>query len=349
MKKLLSLILALTLLAFAFTACGPADRTPDGDTPNGGESDSNNDNHDTPAQKATVRLGGMTGPTSIGMVKLLKDAKADTAKNDYAFFKAEAGADIKAKLLTGELDIAAIPANLASALYNATEGEIQVIAVNTLGVVQILEKGETVSSFADLAGKKIYAPSTAKGAIPELVFYHLLKANNVDASAVTVEWIDASALAGKLKTEAGALVLTPQPAATAILTNVEGSRTALDLNEEWKKLDNGCAYITGVTVVRRAFAEANPQAVADFLTEYEASIGYANQNPAEAAALVVEFEILAQGAPLIQRAIPACNLAFLAGNEMKAALDPYIALLVAQNAQPFGGKVPAADFYYGAN
>lgn len=321
MKKILSLLLLFVILALSLAACGPE-------------------------EKADVRLGGMTGPTSIGMAKLLSDNKNGTAENSYTFSIAESGADIKTKLINGELDIAAVPANLAAAMYNATEGEIQILAINTLGVVRILEKGSTVEDFTDLKGKTVFAPSTAQGAIPHIVFKYFLSLNGMTESDLDLQWVEASTLAAKLKTVDGAVVLSPQPNATAILSNVEGARTALDLNEEWGKLENGAEYITGVTVVRKAFAEANPEAVARFLAEYEASIVYANENPTETAALVNEFRILEQAPALIANAIPACNLAYMDGEEMKTALGKYIDLLFDLQPQAFGGAKPDDGFYY---
>ena len=336
MKKILSLLLVFAVLTLSLLACN--------DTPP--------DDGQDPGAKTVVRLGGMTGPTSIGMAKLLSDDKAGTAANDYDFTIAESGADIKTKLVKGELDIAAIPANLAAALYKATNGEIQLLAVNTLGVVSILENGDAVKSFADLKGKTVYAPASASGAIPHIVFRYFLALNGMSESDVTIDWVgqnsnDTRTMAGVLKQE-GAVVLAPQPVATVLLANVAGARVAFDLNEEWQALDNGAEYITGVTVVRKSFADANPEAVEAFLTEYAASIAYANEKPAETAALVNEFHILEQGAALIARAIPSCNISFMAGAEMKAAVSTYIDLLFDLQPQAFGGAKPSDGFYYTA-
>ncbi len=324
LKRTIALLLALLLCALPLVAC----------------------NDPAPDEEVTVRLAGMTGPTSIGMVKLLKEDANGTSAVDYEFTLAQSGADIRAKLLQGEVDIAAIPANLAVNLYNNTEGKVTLLAVNTLGVVSILEKGNTVTGFADLAGKTVYAPSTAKGAIPELVFRYFLSVNGVNEADVDVQWIDATALAAKLKTEEGVLVLSPQPNATAILKNVEGAREALNLNDEWKKLNNGTEYITGVVVARTAFLEKHTDLVDAFLAEYEASIDYANQSVADTAALVSEFNILAVPVPVITEAIPACHIAFMDGEEMKAAVGAYVDLLFDLAPAAFGSAKPNDGFYY---
>ena len=346
MKKLLAIFLTLSLLLLALVGCGEGANTGGGNEDGNGNGNGGNQ----AADDVTIRLGGMTGPTSIGMAKLLADDKAGTAKNDYEFVLAADGADMKAKLIAGEVDVAAIPANLAAALYKATGGKIQVVAVNTLGVVSLLEKGNTVNSLADLAGKTVYAPASAKGAIPEIVFSYLLsEAGLTLGEDVKVEWLatapgGANPLAPKLKT--GEIVLTPEPAATALLSAVEGARRAVVFDDEWKALENGSEYITGVTVVRAEFAAEHPKAIADFLTEYEASIEYANENPADTAAKVIEFKILDQQAALIEKAIPNCHISFLSGAEMKAALGKYYSLLVPVTSQAFGGAVPADGFYY---
>ena len=344
MKKLIALLLILTLGLLAFAGCADTPvEPPVGDgTTDGGDG--------TPVAKTVIRLGGMTGPTSIGMAKLLADDQAGTAANDYEFTLVGAGADMKAKLLAGDVDIAAIPANLAAALHKATNGEILVLAVNTLGVVSLLEKGDTVHSIADLAGKTVYAPQSAKGAIPEIVFNYLLAQNGLTVGEdVQIEWLatapgGANPLAPKLKT--GEIVLSPEPAATALLSAVEGARRAVIFDDEWGALENGSAYITGVTVVRKSFADAHPDAIAAFLAEYEASITYANANPDDTAAKVQAFGILEQQPALIASAIPSCHIAFMAGAEMKAALATYYALLVPVLPTAFGGSVPADTLYY---
>ena len=345
MKKLLAILLVLSLSLAVLVGCNgtATNQTPGG---NNGGSDGNTET----AEPVTVRLGGMTGPTSIGMAKLLSDDAAGTAKNDYEFVLAADGADMKAKLIAGEVDFAAIPANLAAALYKATGGKIRVIAVNTLGVVSLLENGDTVHGLSDLAGKTVYAPASAKGAIPEIVFSYLLEEAGLTLGEdVQIEWLSTAPggtnpLAPKLK--AGEVVLSPEPAATALLSAVEGARRAVVFDDEWKALENGSEYITGVTVARTAFIEEHPEAVDAFLTEYAASIAYAGENAADTAAKVIEFKILDQKAALIEKAIPNCHISFLAGEDMKAALGKYYSLLVPVMSTAFGGAAPDDGFYY---
>ena len=319
MKKLLALVLILSFVLLPLVGCA--------------------------RDNTAVRLGGMTGPTSIGMAKLLADNEAGVAKNDYEFILVSDGEEMKAKLLAGEVDIAAIPANLAAALYKKTNGEIQVIAVNTLGVVSLLEKGNTVNKLSDLAGKTVYAPNSAKGAIPEIVFSYLLaQAGLTLGEDVTLTGVAPTLLGDHLSN--GDIVLSPEPVATALLSKAEGARRALVLDDAWQALDNDTEYITGVTVVRRAFAEEYPQVVERFLDEYEDSIEYADENAADAAEKVVSFKILEQKSALIAKAIPNCHLAFMDGDDMMEALKAYFALLVPVMPKSFGGEAPDDGFYY---
>lgn len=353
MKKFLALLLVFALLALSLAACSPVE--PDGGDAAGGntpgnDAGTNDDTSDKETEgtaKTTIRLAGMTGPTSIGMAKLLADNNAGTAANEYSFTLAADGAAIKTKLLNGEVDVAAIPANLAAALHKATGGKIVLLAVNTLGVVSLIEKGNTVESFADLRGKTVFAPVSAKGAIPDLVFNYLLKQNGMDpANDLTIEWVEASALAAKLKTVEGAVALSPQPNATALLKNVEGAREAINLNDAWHALENGSEYITGVLVCRKAFLEQNTAAVNAMLTEYEASIRYANEHVSETAELVRDFRILELSSEILVNAIPACHISFMAGAEMKSAVSTYLDLLLPLSPAAFGGVKPDDSFYY---
>lgn len=327
MKKLLSLVLVFVLLLLPMAAC----QTPTPETP--------------PAEAPTVRVAGMKGPTSIGLVTLAKNAENKTTENKYDIDMTYAKADaIVPKLVQGELDMAALPANVAASLYNSTEGKIRVLAVNTLGVVNIVEKGDTIHSFSDLVGKKIYA--VGRGTTPEYALRYLLSENGVSFDDLNVEWRnEATEILPLLKNEEGAVAMIPQPFVTAAQMQVEGLRIALNFNEEWEKLENGSTFVTGVMVVRTAFLEEHPEVVANFLDEYENSVMASYHSPDSVAALAVEYGLIA-ALPLAQRAVPHCAQMYIDGAEMKSALSSYLATLHALAPASIGGKMPSDAFYY---
>ena len=330
MKKLTAFLLVLCLL-LGMAACAPTQEPDNGDPV-------------PPAEPVTVRIAGMKGPTSMGLVKLMQDDEDEASKNDYAFQMFAKADEITPKLIKGDLDMAALPANAAATVFGKTNGAITVLAVNTLGVVYIVEKGDSIQSLGDLTGKKIYA--VGKGTTPEYGLSYILSQNGLSINDLNIEWKnEATEILPLLKTEENAVAMIPQPFVTAACKQVEGLRVALSLNEEWEKLDNGSQFITGVLVARTAFVQENPQVVADFLAEYEASINYANAETADAAALVVKYGIM-DAVPLATLALPNCNLAFMKGSEMKTALSGYLATLHAQNPQAVGGSLPADGFYY---
>lgn len=335
MKKLFALLLVLCMLLLTLVACAPAGTTPDAGGNEGG---------DAPAEKLTIRAAGMKGPTSLGLVKLMEDNAAGTSQNKYEFNIYTKADEITPKLIKGELDMAALPANAAATVYGKTDGAITVLAVNTLGVVYVVEKGDSVQSLTDLAGKKIYA--VGKGTTPEYGLSYILSQNGMSISDLDIEWKnEATEILPLLKAQENAIAMIPQPFVTAAQVQVEGLRVALSLNEEWNKLNNGSQFITGVLVARTEFVEKNPEAVAAFLAEYEASINYAKTETDAAAELVVKYGIM-DAVPLAKKALPNCNLAFLAGADMKTALTGYLTTLYNQNPQSIGGSLPADGFYY---
>jgi NitT/TauT family transport system substrate-binding protein len=296
-----------------------------------------------PASKETVRLGGLKGPTTMGLVKLLESAEQGTALNDYEFTMAPSADGLNPKLVQGELDIAAVPVNLASVLYNNTQGKLKVLAVNTLGVLYIIETGESVGSVTDLKGKTVYA--TGKDAVPEFTFKYILRANGLDPEKdLTIEWkTEPTEVVAQLG-QSGGIGLLPQPFVTVAQNNLPDLRIALDLTEEWGKLENVGALVTGVAVVRTEFAQEHPDAVSRFLDDYKDSVDYINAHVEESAQWVEKYDII--NATVAVKAIPYCNIVCLEGDEMKQAVKGYLEALYEQNPKSVGGALPDDAFYY---
>ena len=270
-----------------------------------------------------INASVLKGPTGIGMVKLMNDAENHVSKNLYDFTMAGAADEIVPKIVKGEIDIAAVPANLASVLYNKTNGGVQVLAINNLGVLYVLEKGESVNSIADLKGKTLY--STGKGTTPEYALNYILKQNGLDPEKdLTIEYkSEATEVAAVLAQEESAVAMLPQPFVTSVM------------------------LVTGVIVARTDFIEENPDAVATFLEEYKASSEYTASNLADCAALVEKYGIVAKAA-IAEKAIPYCNITYFDGAEMKEKVSGYLDVLFEQNPASVGGSLPGDDFYYGA-
>lgn len=295
-------------------------------------------------EKTTVRLGGLKGPTSMGMVKLLEDNENGLTANRYEFTLAGSPNDLTPALLKGDLDVLAVPVNLGAILFGKSGGAVQLAAVNTLGVLYIVEKGgETVQSLEDLKGKTLYA--TGKGSTPEYALAYLLAQHGVDIGAdLTVEWMsEHTEVVAKMAAAENAVALLPQPFVTVAAGQVENMRVALDLTKEWDSLNNGSQLITGGLVVRKAFAEENPEALAAFLEEYAASTAYTNEHPAEAAQLIEKFDIIK--AAVAEKAIPFCNIVCVTGDEMKGIVTGYYQTLFDQNPEAVGGAMPGDEFY----
>ena len=324
MSKVVSALLCVALLAGVLAGCGTK-------------------------EKAELSVVAMTGPTGIGMVKLMSDSEAEETDVNYTFELVGAADEITGKIVNKEVDIAAVPCNLASVLYNKTQGEISVLAVNTKGVLYILEAGggTSIQSVADLAGKTIV--STGKGTTPEYTLNYILSSNGINPETdVTIEYkSEATEVVAALKQGLCDVAMLPQPMVTAAKAQVEGVRVALDITEEWAKIqgETGTELITGCVIVRNEVLENNKKAVDAFLADYKASIAYVNENVADAAKLVAEYGIIANAA-IAEKAIPACNITFMGGEEMKANMEGYLGVLAAANPKAVGGALPSEAFYY---
>ena len=308
---------------------------------------------ETPAEDpVTVRVAALKGPTAMGMVKLMSDSDAaaesgeETTGNTYDFTLAASADEVSPKLMQGELDIACVPANLASVLYNRTDGGIVTLAVNTLGVLYIVENGNSVQSMADLAGRTIVA--SGKGSTPEYALRYLLTENGIDPdTGVTIDWkSEHSECVASLASGAATIAMLPQPFVTVAQTQLPDLRVALDLTEEWDALDNGSALLTGVVVARADFVKEHPAAVSNFLEQYSASVDWVNANTAEAAELIGGYDIV--DATVAEKALPYCNIVCVTGTEMMDMLSGYLSVLWEQDAESVGGGMPNDDFYYGA-
>lgn len=288
-----------------------------------------------------LRVAGLKGPTTMGLVNLMDSE--DGA--DYSFTMYGAADEIVPLLVKGDLDAAAIPANLAATLYQKTEGAVEVACVNTLGVLYILENGESIQSVADLKGQTIV--TTGKGTTPEYVLRYVLARNGLDPDAdVTIEYCsEATEALSQVQAGMANIAMLPQPFVTSALSQVEGLRVALDMNEEWEKVA-GSQLVTGVLVVRKDAVEADPDAFAAFLDGYAASVEAANSDLEGTAALCEEYGIVAKAA-LAQKALPECNIVFETGEQMKTDLTNYFQVLYDADPASVGGALPGDDFYYG--
>ena len=268
-----------------------------------------------------------------------------TASQKYDLQLYGAADEIVPKLIKGQVDIAAIPANLAATLYQKTNGGIQVMAVNTLGVLYVVEKGNTVHSFADLKGRTIL--STGKGTTPEYVLRYLLTKNGIDPDKdVKIEYYsEASEVTAQMAaTKKDAIAVLPQPYVTAAQMKDSDLRVVLDLTKEWNKVCD-TQLITGVTVVRTAYAEDHPEEVINFLKDYQKSVEAANNDIDGTAALCEKVGVVAKAA-IAKKALPKCNIVYRIGDEMKADVNAYLQVLYDASPAAVGGKLPDGNFYY---
>lgn len=358
MKRVVSILMA-ALLIFSFAACSQANEgssvsssassepvsavsSEPASVPESSAVSEESASSDAGPDIATpIRVAALKGPTAMGMVEMMD-------KDYYEFTLVSSPDEITPLIAQGEVDIAAVPANLASVLYSKTEGAISAIEINTLGVLYIVENGETVTSVGDLKGKTIFA--SGKGATPEYALNYMLTANGIDpASDVTIEYKSEHAeCVNALTSTENAVAMLPQPFVTTAMNKDENIKVVLGLTEEWEKAagesGNPATLVTGATVANNEFLAAHPELVELFVKEHAASVESVNADPENASVLMEQYDIVP--AAVAVKAIPECNIVCITGSDMKTKLETYLSVLLEQNPQSVGGSLPDEAFYY---
>lgn len=341
-------ILGVTIFLLAMVGCGTNQKTTEEvtETRVTNQQETVEQNSEVKAEQV-VRVIALKGPTAMGLVSFMNDVDTGIEKN-YEFQMVGSVDEVAPKLLKGEVDFAAVPANLASVLFEKSKGQIQVIGINTLGVLHIVENGNEIQSVNDLKGKTIIA--SGKGATPEYALQYILEKNGLDINQdVTVEWKSEhteclSALAGAKNTVA----MIPQPFVTVAQTKMPKLRVAIDMTKEWERLQEKekvkSSLITGVVVGRTSFLEEQKELVDDFMNRYKVSVEDVNKNIEKSAKLIGNYDIVPE--EVAKKAIPNCNITWIEGQEMKEQLSGYLTVLYNQNKKAVGGKIPNDEFYY---
>lgn len=341
-KRIISLALAaimtLTLAACAGSSASSADLTPYEET------DVTATSPELTAydsEGVTVRVGSLKGPTTMGLVNLMKANEEERTHDKYEFTMATAADEIAAGIVGGTLDIALVPANLASVLYKRTDGGISVIDINTLGVLYCVTGDSSIKSVKDLAGKTVYL--TGQGTTPEYALRYLLDQNGVEC---TLEFkSEATEVAALLKENSSLIAVLPQPFATVAQVQNSELSEAFSLTDEWDALGGTSRLLTGVTIVRNEFFAGNKDAVDRFVLAHAQSVNEAADDYAATAALVAEYGIIEKAA-VAEKALPKCGITCIVGSSMKEALSGYLGVLYASDPASVGGQLPDDAFYY---
>ncbi len=294
-----------------------------------------------PSEYEVVRVGSLKGPTTMGIVNLMSASDSGEAKGSYEFTMATQPDEIISAMISGDLDVAMIPANVASVLYNKSESGISLVDINTLGVLYCVTGDESVSSVADLSGKTLV--TTGQGATPEYAINYLLAQNGVSDCSLEFK-SEATEIAALLQEDATTIAVLPQPFATVAMVQNDALKTAFSLSDEWDKVTDDSRLITGVTVVRNDYLKEHGEEISVFLKEHEESAKKAAEDVDKTAELVASYGII-EKKEIAAKAIPLCNIVCISGDEAKSSLSGYLQTLYNADPKAVGGNLPGDDFY----
>ncbi len=294
-------------------------------------------------EKTSVVVAGLRGPTSMGMVRLLEEQSLNSDSYTVEYISESAPDALTAKIINNEIQIAAVPTNLASVLYNKMEGEVQFLALNTLGVIHIVGSLD-ISELSDLKGETLHI--SGKGATPDYAVNYMLQSLGLSDHVELVYYADHASLAQAVISGDAKAAVLPQPFVTQVTMQSEKIRLLVDLNVEWEKITKGSSILSmGCLIVNKSFAENNRDFVLDFLGEYEKSVNWVNSNTDEAGILIAKHGIL-PNSDLAEAAIPASAIVYESAQDSKAEVENFLQILMDYNPSSIGGKLPDENFYF---
>lgn len=287
----------------------------------------------------TARVGVLSGPSGIPMAYRMENDAESTAVSYEVF----AGANLLLpKLINGEIDIGFLPPNVAAKVYNANNGAILMAAVAGNGMMSLVTKDKNVHSIADIAGKKVSV--AGQGATPDYMMRYLLSANKVEAEldfSIPNAQIAPALIAGKIE-----YAVVPEPFATVAAMKDKDIVRAVDIQSAFA-LASGTDGVFPMTVivVRKEFAEANPEAVRSFLAMYKEAADWTLSNPSAAGELV-ESHGLGLTSAITEVAIPNAAYTFKGAKEAKADVEKILSVFLNLDASSIGGTLPDDAFYF---
>ncbi|MEN8906284.1 MAG: MqnA/MqnD/SBP family protein [Clostridiales bacterium] len=293
----------------------------------------------------TMKIGTLKGPTGMGMSYMMEKDEKGESKLDYSFNIVGAPDQLTSDIINNKIDVAAVPTNLAAILYTKTKGNIQLLGVNTLGVLYLIENGNTIKNISDLKEKSVI--SSGKGAAPEYIFQYLIEKNGLDINNdVNIEYLtEHSEVAASIVSGKNKLAIIPEPFVTTVLSKNKDLRIALNFTEEWSKATSESELPMGVIIVSKKFADENSDSINTFMNEYTESVDFVNNNHNKASEFIKKFDIL-QDSNLASKAISNSSITFIESKESKDDILKFYEILNDLNPKTIGGSIPDDKFFY---
>lgn len=285
-----------------------------------------------------IKIANLKGPSGIGMVQLME------SPDKYEITTYQSPDEVVGKIITGEVDIAAVPSNLGAVLYNKLNGDVILLGTSTLGILCILENGDSIKKISDLKGKTIVA--SGKGGSPEFILNQLLLDSGIDpVNDLEINWLlNHSDVASTLMAKEGTIALLPQPFTTIVSEKNPKVGIKVDLNEEWEK-SQGVSLPMGVVIAQKSFVEGKGSDLSIFLKDYAASVEFVHSDVDAAARLVSKYGII-DDETIAKKAIPQCNIVFISALDGKEGLKNFYEIIGAMDSKSIGGNLPDEEFYF---
>jgi|LGOV01.1.fsa_nt_gb NitT/TauT family transport system substrate-binding protein len=294
--------------------------------------------------KTFIKVAAPIGSPTLSIIKMFKDSLMIGSNTEVAYECVKSPDLMASKIMSGEIDIALVPSNLAIKMYNKGI-DYKYAATGVWGVLYIISS-EDITTWEDLKGKEINI--IGRGLTPDIVTRYLLKANGLEPDKdVKFNYVNgASELAQLFISGESTLSIMPEPMLSKVMMKKCDTKIVLDLQEEWTKVSgNNDSYPQAGIFIKNELIENHPELVEEFLLKYEESIKWVNENPSLAGEYSEEFKT-GLNAELVKKAIKRSNISYKNAIDSEKALISYYEVLLNFSPDTIGGKLPDDNFYY---
>ncbi len=299
-----------------------------------------------------LTLAGPFAAVSDPLIRMVNSGALNDVVDKVEFKVWKNPDQMRALVLSGDVDFIATPTNVAANLYNRG-ADIRLLNVSIWGVLWMVSRDNSLKTLADFKDKEIAMPF--RGDMPDIIFSKLAKESGLDPKKdfklrYVSNPLDAMQLLILRRVDHALLA---EPAVSMALRKTQSYPMkiiapdlyrSVDLQKEWGRLLKRKSSIpqAGMALINK---KLDKHIIQRFIEEYEKATNWCLEYPDEAGKIVAEhIELLTPEA--VSDSIKVSQFKHVSANDARVELDYFFNILLESTPAVIGGKLPDDGFFY---